>query len=80
LTCFWCCSAYKKACKKAREVALKLTPATLTPLVPPLAGSTRSINNALTRSRTTSIAPKASAANKRKKLSTPPSLGPLKLG
>jgi hypothetical protein len=49
-------------------------------LLAPLAGSTRSISNTLAYLRTASVAPKASAVNKRRKLSTPPPLGPPKLG
>ena len=47
----------------------------LTLLAAPLADSTCSISNTLAYLRTTSIAPKASAINKRRKLSTPPPLG-----
>ena len=68
----------KKAIKKATKQALKLTPATLTLLAAPLASSTRSISNTRARLRTTSITPKASTANKRRKPSTPPPLGPPK--
>ena len=60
--------------------ALKSIPATLTPLVAPLAGSTCSISNTLTYLYTTSVALKAFAANKRKKLFTPPPLGLFKPG
>ena len=68
----------KKPVKKAIKQALKLTLVTLTPLAAPLAGSTRSISNTRAYLYTASITPKASAANKRRKLSTPPPLGPPK--
>jgi len=69
----------KKPAKKPAKQALKSTPVTLTLLAPDLAGSTRSISNALTYLCTANIAPKASATNKHKKPSTPFPLGPLKL-
>jgi len=58
---------------------LKLTLVTLTSSAAPPAGSTRSISNTRARSRTASVAPKASAANKRRKPSAPPP-GPPKPG
>ena len=70
----------KKAPKKASKQALKLTPAILTPSAAPPANSTRSISNTRVCSRTASITPKASTANKRRKPSTPPPLGPPKPG
>ena len=48
------------------------------PLVAPLASSTRSISNTRAYLRTTSVIIKASTINKRRKPSTPPSLGPPK--
>ena len=68
----------KKAPKKAPKQALKLTLATLILLAAPLASSTRSISNTRAYLYTTSIAPKASAVNKHRKLSAPPPLGPPK--
>ena len=68
----------KKPAKKPAKQALKLTLVTLTPSAAPLAGSTRSISNTRARLRTASVTPKASAANKRRKPSTPPPLGPPK--
>ena len=68
----------KKPTKKPAKQALKSTLATLTPLAAPPAGRTRSISNALAYSRTASITPKAFTANKHKRLSAPPPLGPLK--
>jgi hypothetical protein len=68
----------KKALKKAPKQALKLTLVTLTPLAAPLTDSTRSISNTRIYPRTASVTPKASAANKRRKPSTPPPLGPPK--
>ena len=64
--------------KKPVKQALKLTLVTLVLLAAPLASSTRSISNARARLRSASIAPKASTANKRRKPSTPPPLGPPK--
>ena len=61
--------------KKLTKQALKLIPAMLTPLVTPLAGSTRFISNTLIYLCTTSITPKASTVNKYKKLFSPPPLG-----
>ena len=52
--------------------------ATLTLLAAPLASSIRSISNTYAYLYTASITPKASTANKRRKLSTPPPLGPPK--
>ena len=74
----------KKPAKKPAKQALKSTPATLTPSVAPLAGSTCSISNARACLYTASIAfkapeaPKAPTVNKYRKLSTPPPLGPPK--
>ena len=68
----------KKAPKKALKQALKSTLVTLTPLAAPPTSSTRSISNTRAYLRTASIAPKASAANKRRKPSAPPPLGPPK--
>ena len=68
----------KKAPKKAPKQALKSTLATLTPSAAPPAGSTRSVSNTRAHLRTASVAPKASAANKRRKPSAPPPLGPPK--
>jgi len=51
---------------------------TLTPSAAPLAGSTRSISNTRAYLHTASVTPKASTINKRRKLSTPPPLGPPK--
>ena len=48
----------------------------LTPLVAPLASSTRSISNTRAYLYTTSITPKASAINKRRKPFTPPPPAP----
>ena len=70
----------KKPAKKPAKQALKSTPAILTPSVAPPAGSTRSISNTRARSRTTSVAAKASAVNKRRKPSAPPPPGPPKPG
>ena len=67
----------KKPAKKPVKQALKLTPVTLMPSAAPLAGSTRSISNTRACLCTVSVAPEASAVNKRKKLSAPP-LGPPK--
>ena len=65
----------KKALKKAPKQAPKLTLATLMPLAAPPAGSTCFINNTRAHSRTASVAPKTSAANKRRKPSASPPLG-----
>ena len=68
----------KKPAKKPAKQALKLTLATLTPLVASPAGSTRSISNTLAYLYTASVAPKASTTNKRRMPSAPPPLGPPK--
>ena len=52
--------------------------ATLTPLAAPPTSSICSISNTRAYLRTASIAPKASTANKRRKPSAPPPLGPPK--
>jgi hypothetical protein len=70
--------ALKKAPKKAPKQALKSTLAILTLLAAPPANSTRSVSNTRVRPRTASVTPKASAANKRRKPSAPPPLGPPK--
>ena len=70
----------KKPAKKPTKQASKSTLVTLTPLAAPFAGSTRSVSNTRARSRTTSVVFKASAANKRRELSTPSPLGLPKLG
>jgi len=70
----------KKPAKKPAKQALKSTLATLTLSAAPPAGSTRSISNTRAYLRTTSVAPKASAVNKRRKPSAPPPLGPPKPG
>ena len=66
--------------KKPAKQALKSTLVMLTPLSAPLASSTRSISVTRAYLRTTSVAPKASTANKHKKPFTLFPLGPLKLG
>ena len=68
----------KKAPKKALKQALKLTLATLTPSAAPPAGSTSSISNTHAYLYTANVASKASTANKCRKPSTPPPLGPPK--
>ena len=70
----------KKPVKKPAKQALKLTPATLTLLAAPPAGSTCSISNTHAHLHTANIAPKASAVNKHRKLFNPPPLGPPKPG
>ena len=68
----------KKPVKKPAKQALKLILVTLTPSVAPLAGSACSISNTRACLYTTSVAAKASAVNKCRKLSAPPPLGPPK--
>ena len=67
----------KKPAKQLAKQPAKLTLVILT-LLASLAGSTCSISNTLAYLYTTSVAPKASAANKRRKPSSPPPLGPPK--
>ena len=70
----------KKPVKKPAKQALKLMLAILTLSVAPPAGSTRSISNTRACLCTTSVAAKASAVNKCRKLSAPSPLGPPKPG
>ena len=70
----------KKPAKKPAKQALKLMPVMLMLSAAPPAGSTCSISNTRACLCTASVTPEASAANKCRKPSAPPPLGPPKPG
>ena len=70
----------KKPVKKPAKQALKLTPVILTPLAAPPAGSAHSISNTCAYPYTASVTLEAFAANKYRKPSALPPLGPPKTG